>query len=80
MKPKDSSDPIAKRLDVIIRILMDFRKQQDDTLNSGDQLVFLETMHLPSTEAAHILGLDPNQLTSYRKRAKEGKKKVEQTN
>lgn len=70
MKPEDDAGSVSRRLDVIIRILMDFRKQQDETLNSGDQLVFLENMKIASTEAAHILGLNPHQLTSYRRLAK----------
>jgi hypothetical protein len=74
MTNEDSDEAIVTRLDVIIRLLMDRRKDEDDSLSSGDQLVFLEKLHLPSTDAAHILGLNPNQLTSYRRYAKQAKK------
>jgi transposase-like protein len=72
MKDESSSDPITKRLDIIIRMMLESKKEQDEKLNTGDQLVFLESTGLSSTEAARILGINPNHLTYYRRRARLG--------
>lgn len=73
----ENNDRIATRLDVIIRMLLDYQKEQDKGLATGDQLIFLEKLGLSSTEAAKILGLNPNQLTSYRRYAKTENKKAD---
>jgi len=70
MKGKDDLDVITRRLDVIIRILLESFTIQHEELNTGDKLIFLEKTGVASTDAARILGIDPNQLTSYRRRAK----------
>lgn len=63
----EKPDPIAERLDVIIRLLLDREKRADKTIRVGDQLLKLESVGLRPTDAAKILGLDLNQLSSYRR-------------
>lgn len=64
---KEKTDPIADRLDVIIRLLLDREKKADKTIRVGDQLLKLESIGLRPTDAAKILGLDLDQLSSYRR-------------
>jgi hypothetical protein len=69
---KVTNDPVADRLDVIIRLLLDRERRQDKQITVGEQLVMLESAGLRPRDAAKILGLDVGQLTSYRRSA--GKK------
>lgn len=71
--PKEKSDPIVERLDVIIRLLLDREKRSEKNITIGDQLAKLESAGLRPTDAAKILGLDLNQLPSYRRSS--GKKR-----
>lgn len=74
---EENNNRVAVRLDVIIRMLLDLQKERNKELTIGDQLIFLEKLGLSSTEAAKILGLNTNQLTSYRRYARMENKKVD---
>ena len=78
MTEDKSGDSISKRLDILIRVMLDTWKQQNRELTTGEKLVFLEGMGLTPTEAAHVLGINPNQLTSYRKGTKKRDKRVKE--
>ncbi len=76
--PKDpNSDPVVRRLDVLIRLVLEYQKEKKkETI--GEQIVFLEnTGLLAPTEVARIMGLELKQLSSYRRTvaAKTGRKK-----
>ena len=80
MSGTDKTNGVATRLDIIIRMLLDFKQDRDAQLSTGDHLVFLEKLGLAPSEAARILGINPNQLTSYRRRAKGRPKGVQKAN
>ena len=69
MTPNKKNDPVADRLDVIIRLLLDRERKQEKDVTIGSQLIMLESAGLRPTDAAKILGPDVNQLSSYRRSA-----------
>jgi len=68
--PHKETDPVSARLDVIIRLLLDRQRKDDKEITLGHQLILLESTGLRAKDAATILGIDANQLTSYRRTAK----------
>lgn len=77
--PKSQADPVSARLDVIIRLLLEQEKRDNKQTTVGDQIVFLESTGLEGKDVAKILGIDVNQLTSYRRSAKTKRKDSEAT-
>ena len=63
----DSIEPVTKRLDVIVRLLLDSWQQGGEKKTTREKLIFLEGAGLSPSEAARILGINPHQLTSYRR-------------
>jgi hypothetical protein len=76
--PKSEPDPVSARLDVIIRLLLEQQKKESKQ-TVGDQIVFLESTGLEGRDVAKILGIDVNQLPSYRRSAKAKRKETEGT-
>jgi hypothetical protein len=71
--PQTETDPISARLDVIIRLLLEEQKK-DNKQTVGDEVVLLESLGLKGKEVAKILGIDVNQLPSYRRSARKKSK------
>ena len=61
---------IERRLDALIRITLGNRKDQDDEITVGDQILMLEDAGLLPSEAGSVLGIDSSQLTKYINKAK----------
>jgi len=59
VKPKEETtpDPVVKRLDAIIRLIIETNKlNEDEKLNEGDAARYLNSVGLSPTEIAKILG------------------------
>jgi hypothetical protein len=80
MKEDESLDPIVRRIDAIIRLLLVNQRVADETMTTGDQLLILQDAGLSPSEAGRILGIASTQLSKYLKVAKNQqlKRKLEQ--
>lgn len=68
-------EPIANRLDAMLRLMLDEQRARDKTIKISDQIVMLESTGLEGKEVAKVLGIDVGQLASYRRYATNGKRK-----
>ena len=75
--PKDKElDPVSKRLDAALRLLLDLQRDRDPEITIGDQILVLEDSGLTQGEAGKILGVPSNQIPSYLRSAKNKKLKA----
>jgi DNA-directed RNA polymerase specialized sigma24 family protein len=61
--------PLAKRLDAIIRLLME-QQVADGKLQKQDQVLILDAVGLSSGDIGHILGQKSKDVSSWLKRLK----------
>lgn len=54
--PNAELDPVSNRLDAITRLLVEFLKQQEE-MNVGDIVLYLQSAGLRRVEIAKILGV-----------------------
>lgn len=75
---REDLDRVKKRLDVVIRLFLEYQREKDSKITVGDQILLMEDAGLPPGEAGSILGIDATQVASYTRYAKnvELKKKV----
>ncbi|WP_073130569.1 hypothetical protein [Chryseolinea serpens] len=55
-KKEDTRDPISKRLDALIRLLIDLNREEKAVMNDGVASRLLKSAGLSPTEIATILG------------------------
>ncbi|HEY5748601.1 MAG TPA: hypothetical protein VIU12_21170 [Chryseolinea sp.] len=55
-KKEDARDPISKRLDALIRLLIDLNREEKAVMNDGVASRLLKSTGLSPTEIATILG------------------------
>ncbi len=79
MKENKASDSMIRRMDAILRLLLERLRETNEDLTIGDQLLILQDAGLTPAEAGNVLGIESTQLTKYVKAAKNQKlrKKVE---
>ncbi len=73
--PEKVDDAVSSRLDVIIRLLLERERKDNEEITIGDQIVMLESTGLKGRDVARIFGIDVGQLPSYRRGAKKAKRK-----
>lgn len=66
------NDAIVKRLNVLIRLMLDQQIDEKRTLQK-DQLVLMDSIGLTSGDIAEILGRETKDISSLLKRAKDEK-------
>lgn len=66
------NDAIVKRLNVLIRLMLDQQINEKGTLQK-DQLVLMDSIGLTSGDIAEILGRETKDISSLLKRAKDEK-------
>jgi hypothetical protein len=61
-------DPVATRLDAIIRLLMDGQRAQEHgaKITKNDQVLLLHSVGLTDTEIGYIIGQPRNEVASLR--------------
>jgi hypothetical protein len=74
-KDKDSRDGTTKRLDAIIRLMMDTQRDPSKKVTKNDQVEILHSVGLKDTEIGLIIGQPRNEVASIRTHAKKVKKK-----
>ncbi len=67
---------IARRLDALIRPMLESQRKVDEEPTIGDQLLLLEDAGLSPSEAGRILGIESRQLPAYVRKAKNKKLKL----
>ena len=74
----ENQGEIIKRFDVLIRLVLDYQRENDPNLTIGDQILLMEDVGLSPSEAGRILGISASQISSYTRYAKnkELKRKV----
>jgi uncharacterized protein YuzE len=75
MSKENRKDPVADRLDVVIRLLLEEQRDRHEDITIGDQILILEDAGLKPSEAGKILGIESTQLTKYVTAAKNKKLK-----
>jgi hypothetical protein len=70
-------DPVAIRLDAIIRLLMDGQRAQEHgvKITKNDQVLLLHSVGLTDTEIGNIIGQPRNEVASLRSRLRKANKK-----
>jgi hypothetical protein len=70
-------DPVAIRLDAIIRLLMDGQRAQelDEKITKNDQVLLLHSVGLTDTEIGNIIGQPRNEVASLRTKLRKANKK-----
>jgi len=66
------NDQIVKRLDVLVRLMLDEQLEAGKTTRKA-QLLFLNSVGLSTGEIAKILGQPSKNISSYLKKAKDKK-------
>lgn len=76
-KETDNRDGATKRLDAIIRLLMDGQREQkaDKKITQTDQVLMLHSVGLTDTEIGNIIGYARKNVAAIRTNAKKAKKK-----
>ncbi|MHB8566454.1 MAG: hypothetical protein ACYC7D_10010 [Nitrososphaerales archaeon] len=69
---KEDSEEIVARLDVILRLMLDFQRKTEG-LKLGDQILVLQDAGLSLTDSGRILGIEVNQIPSYLRSAENQK-------
>jgi hypothetical protein len=69
-------DPVAIRLDAIIRLLMDGQRAQEHgvKITKYDQVLLLHSVGLTDTEIGNIIGQRRNEVASLRTKLRKAKK------
>ena len=57
--------PVTKRLDAVLRLLLDRRRENNKEVTIGDQILVLMDSGLGQGEAGSILGVESNQVPGY---------------
>jgi hypothetical protein len=70
-------DPVAIRLDAIIRLLMDGQRAQElgVKITKNDQVLLLHSVGLTDTEIGNIIGQPRNEVASLRTKLRKANKK-----
>ncbi len=76
MMPDKELDPSTKRLDAILRLLLDHLRERNPEMTVGDQILVLQDVGLSQGEAGKILGVPSNQIPSYLRNVKNKKLKT----
>ncbi len=65
MPKEEQRNPVAERLDAMLRLLLDEQRYREEGITIGDQILVLKDAGLKSSEIGKILGVESNQLTKY---------------
>ena len=68
--PTNDYEPVTKRLDAILRLILELQRERDKSITIGDQILLLEDSGISPTESGTILGVKSNQIPSYVRSAK----------
>jgi len=62
LEPGASSEALLRAL---LRVTLEEQRERNESLTIGDQILILQDSGLAQGQAARILGVPPNQVTSY---------------
>lgn len=74
-KESDTRDGTTKRLDAIIRFMIDIQREPDKKMNRNEQVEILHSVGLKDTEIGYIIGYERKNVAAMRTNAKKAKKK-----
>ena len=73
-KQTDTHDGTTKRLDAIIRFMMDRQRESDKKITQVEQVLMLHDVGLTDTEIGNIIGYERKNVAAMRTKAKAKKK------
>lgn len=65
MSDRESGASTEALLRALLRLALEEQRERNENLTLGDQILILQDCGLSQAQAARILGIPPNQATSY---------------
>ena len=65
MSERESGASTEALLRALLRLALEEQRERNEELTVGDQILILQDCGLSQAQAARILGIPPNQVTSY---------------
>lgn len=65
MSERESGASTEALLRALLRLALEEQRERNEELTVGDQILILQDSGLSQAQAARILGIPPNQTTSY---------------